>query len=41
MADGTDVDMLIKKKRAHKILLAEAFANDESNRARRRADLRK
>ena len=41
MKDGTDVDLLIKKKRAHKTLLAEAFANAESKTRGKRDALRK
>ena len=27
MMDGTDVDVIINRKRAHKIILSEAFSN--------------
>jgi hypothetical protein len=41
MKDGTDVDLLIKKKRAHKTLLAEAFANADLKMKGKRDALRK
>ena len=32
MIDGTDVEMIIRKKRAHKTILAEAFESQNKNR---------
>ena len=32
MLDGTDVDAVIKRKRAHKIILSEAFNSENKNR---------
>lgn len=32
MIDGTDVDALINKKRAHKIILSEALEHENQNR---------
>jgi len=32
MLDGTDVDAVIKKKRAHKNIMAEAFGGELSKR---------
>lgn len=32
MIDGTDVDAVIKKKRAHKTIMAEAFSPIKTNR---------
>ena len=34
MLDGTDVEVLIRKKRAHKTIMAEAFSNEQKIRRR-------